>query len=167
MDSVIECRKSPRVPESKSECVSPDPLISQEIIKQRLRLQGNKTAKEEYKNQKLRDATICAQFAATKELAKASKSKADILVDQNIFMLFTAPDNGNMSEDSRRYLYLHRKIKLKKLPQMLVEEEEVEHKEAIQAERGRVTSGDIVAHPADAVDGIDHGDQPDKYQNVE
>lgn len=164
------CREMPHSTEPKNECVSPDPPISQEVVKQRLRLQGNKTAKEEYKNQKLRDATIRAQFAPAKKLAEASKSKVDILADQNILMLFTVLDNGNMSEDSRKYLHLRRKIELKKLPWMLVEEEEVKHREAVRAERGRVTSSDLVAHPADAVDAADHNDQPNKAhedQNAE
>jgi hypothetical protein len=173
--SVIECRKSLRVPaqvrgcreiphsiEPKSECAFHDPLIIQEVVKQRLRLQGNMVAKEEYKNQKLRDASIRAQFVATKELVEASKSKANILTDQNILMLFIAPDNGNMSEDSRKYLHLRRQIELKKLPRMLVEEEEVEYREAIWVERGRVTNGEIIAHPADVVDAANHGDQPNK-----
>jgi hypothetical protein len=42
----------------------------------------------------MRDATICVQLVATKELTEASKHKALILVDQNVLMLFTAPTIG-------------------------------------------------------------------------
>jgi hypothetical protein len=49
-----------------------------------LRPQENIAAKEEHKNQKMRDATIRAQLAAIKELVEASKRKAHILADQNI-----------------------------------------------------------------------------------
>jgi hypothetical protein len=65
-----------------------------------LRPQENIAAKEEHKNQKMRDATIRAQLAAIKELAEASKRKADILADQNVLMFFTVLDNENMNEDS-------------------------------------------------------------------
>jgi hypothetical protein len=111
--SVTECRKSQRVhaqgrgcremPHSndpKSECISHDSPINEAVGKQRLRPQENRAAKEEHKNQKMRDATIHAQLTTTKELAKASKRKVDILADQNILMLFTAPNNENMREDS-------------------------------------------------------------------
>jgi hypothetical protein len=33
-------------------------------------------------------------------LAEVSKHQADILVDQNVLMFFTAPDNGNITEYS-------------------------------------------------------------------
>jgi hypothetical protein len=95
--SVTECKKFPRVPaqvrgcremphfsDPESECASPHPPINQEVAKQYLRPQGNKAAKEEHKNQKLKDATIRAQLAAIKELVEASKRKAHILADQNI-----------------------------------------------------------------------------------
>jgi hypothetical protein len=54
---------------------SPDLPIKEATSKQRLRPQGNRAAKEEHKNQKLRNATIHAQLAAIEELAEASKPK--------------------------------------------------------------------------------------------
>jgi hypothetical protein len=114
--SVIECKKSSRVPaqgrgcremphysDPESECASPDTIVSEATGNQRIRSQGNIAAKEEHKNQKMRDTAMRAQLATTKELAEASKRKVDILADQNVLMLFTAPDNGNMTEDSREY----------------------------------------------------------------
>ena len=118
--SATECRKSQRmaaqvssreVPicsEPKSECASIDPPFKQAVGIQRLRPQGNRATKEEYKNQKLKDATIRAQLVATKELAEASRRKVDILADQNVLMLFIATDNGNLTEESREYLKLGR-----------------------------------------------------------
>jgi hypothetical protein len=43
----------------ESECASLDPVVSEVVRKQCLRPQGNRAAKEEYKNKKMRDATIC------------------------------------------------------------------------------------------------------------
>jgi hypothetical protein len=51
-------------------------------------------------------------------------------------MLFTAPNNGNMNEDSHEYLYLQRQIELKKLRRTLALEEEIERKEAARATNG-------------------------------
>jgi hypothetical protein len=146
--SVTECKKSSRVPaqgrgcremphysDPESECASPDTIVSEATGNQRIRPQGNIVAKEEHKNQKMRDVAMRAQLVATKELAEASKRKADILADKNVLMLFTAPDNGNMTEDSREYLHLHRWIELKKLHRQLAEEEEVERREAATAEK--------------------------------
>jgi hypothetical protein len=108
--SATECRKSSRVraqgrgvremphfSDLESECASVDPPSSVAVGKQLLRPQGNRAAKEEHKNQKLRDADVHVQLAATKELAEASKHKAEILTDQNVLMLFTAPDSENLS----------------------------------------------------------------------
>jgi hypothetical protein len=44
-----------------------------------VRAQGNRAAKEEYKNLKIRDATIRTQAAATVEMAAATRRKANIL----------------------------------------------------------------------------------------
>jgi hypothetical protein len=174
--SATECRKSQRmaaqvssreVPicnEPESDCASIDPPLRQAVGTQRLRPQGNRAAKEEHKNQKLRDATIRAQLAAKKELAEASRRKADILADQNVLMLFTAPDNGNLTEDSHEYLKLRCQVELKKLRSLLAEEEEKERREAIWAEKARgATTGDIATEAAHADHVVDHGgDQGDQ-----
>ena len=65
----------------ESECASLNLPISKAIGKECFRPQGNRTTKEELKNQKMKDATICAQLAATKEMVEASNHKAPILVD--------------------------------------------------------------------------------------
>jgi hypothetical protein len=49
---------------------------------------------------KLRDATICAQVVATKDMVETTKRKVDILENQNVLMIFTALDNRNMREDA-------------------------------------------------------------------
>jgi hypothetical protein len=176
--SITECKKSSRVPaqgrrcremppysDPESECASPNPTVSEVVGNKHLRPQGNKATKEEHKNQKMRDVAIRAQLATTKELAEASKRKVDILPDQNVLMLFTAPDNGNMIEDSREYLHLRRQIKLKKLRRQLAEEEEVERREAVRAEKnggGTGSGGTNVGRLVDQAnqsDGTDQGDR--------
>jgi hypothetical protein len=67
-------------------------------------------------------------------------------------MLFTTPDNGNMNEYSREYLYSCHQIELKKLHRKLAEEEEVEHREAIRAQRARgATMGSVAANLVEEV----------------
>jgi hypothetical protein len=98
---------------------------------------------------------------ATKELAEASKCKADILTDQNVLMLFTAPDSVNLSKDSREYLHLRRQIELKKLRRQLATEEEMELREAARLQQVKTTTtAAVAADPADQ-DATDHGDQGD------
>jgi hypothetical protein len=91
----------PHSSDPEFDCASSNPKIKEAVAKQCLRPQRNKAAKENHKNLKLKDIAICAQAATTKDLGEASKRKAEILEDQNVFKLFTAPDNGNMSEDFR------------------------------------------------------------------
>jgi hypothetical protein len=172
--SVTECRRSPRLhvhgrsctemppsSEPESDCASPDPPTRQAVGKKYFRPQGNRAAKEEHKNQKIRDATIRVQLVATKELAEASKRKADILADQNVLMLFTAPDSVNLSKDSREYLHLRRQIELKKLRRQLATEEEMELREAARLQQVKTTTtAAVAADPADQ-DAVDHGDQGD------
>ena len=92
---------------------------------------------------KLKDVAICVQAARIKDLVEASKRTADILDDQNVIMLFTAPNNRNMSEDFREYIHLHPKIELKKLRWKLAEEEEIERREAActQIDGGETCNG--------------------------
>jgi hypothetical protein len=187
--SVTECKKSSRVPaqgrgcremphysDPESECASPNPIVSEATGNQRIRPQRNRTAKEEHKNQKMRDAAMRAQLAATKELAEASKRKADILADQNVLMLFTAPDNRNMIEDSWEYLQLCCRIELKKLRRQLAEEEELERREAATAEKNGGGTGAATTSTWRSVDqaaqsgGADQGDhevQEDLTQDSE
>jgi hypothetical protein len=153
----------PHFSDPESECASIDPPSSVIVEKQLLRPQGNRAAKEEHKNQKLRDAAVHAQLAATKELAEASKRKAEILADQNVLMLFTAPDSENLSQDSREYLQLRHKIELKKLRRQLADEEERERKEVSHAEKpaGATTKGNGADLQGAALAG-EHGDQADR-----
>jgi hypothetical protein len=65
-----------------------------------------------------------------------------------------------MSEDSRKYLYMRRRIELKKLYRQLVDEEELERKEAARTKSaGGATSGAEAVDPPDAAD---HGEQVDR-----
>jgi hypothetical protein len=174
--SVTECRRSPRLPiqgrgctemppssEPESDCASLDPPTWQAVGKQHFRPQGNRATKEEHKNQKIRDATIRAQLAATKELAEASKRKADILADQNVLMLFTAPDSMNLSEDSREYFQLRQQIELKKPQRQLANKEEMELREAARMQQAKTTiTAAVAADLADQAHTADHGD--DGYQ---
>jgi hypothetical protein len=118
----FECRKSPTIQKNlrtlrempqlsglELDYTSPDPLTSQPSASlgssnQRVRPQGNKVAKEDHKNIKIRDAAIRVQAAATLEMAAASKRKADILEDQNVLMVFITHEAINISKETRKYL---------------------------------------------------------------
>jgi hypothetical protein len=70
-------------------------------------------------------------------------------------MLFTAPDNGNMSKDSQKYLHLCHQIKLKKLRRTLVLEEEIKRREAVHAKNGgggTNNAGIVSGHAVDQAD---------------
>jgi hypothetical protein len=154
--------------EPESDCASPDPPTRQAVGKQYFKPQGNRAAKEEHKNQKIKDATIRAQLVATKELAEASKRKADILADQNVLMLFTAPDSVNLSKDSQEYLHLRRQIELKKLRRQLATKEEMELREAARLQQVKTTTTAAVAtDPVDQADAADHGVQGDGGHQID
>jgi hypothetical protein len=114
------------VSDLESDCVEVDVEINLPPPRMRSRPQGNMAAKEDHKKMKLRDATIRAQAAATMEMAKVTKRKAQILEDQNVLMLFTTLEIGIMSEEAKEYLHLRRTIELKKLRRQVAEEEELE-----------------------------------------
>jgi hypothetical protein len=93
-------------------------------------------------------------------LVEASKRKADILANQNVLMLFTAPDNENLFEDSWKYLQLRRQIELKKLRRQLANKEEMELREATRVKQAEgTTTAAVAADPADQAHAADHGDQ--------
>ena len=138
---IVECRRIPlptrsgrqmapaSEPESDFVETTPTQVASGAGVgRMRVRPQGNRAAKEEHKNEKIRDSSIRAQAAAIVQMAEVSKKKADILEDQNVLMLFTAPETGIVSEAAMEYLELKRQVELKKL--RLAEEEEFE---AVQA----------------------------------
>ena len=110
----------------ESNCIEVDVETTQPSPRMRSRPQGNMAAIEDNKNMKIHDVAIRAQAVATKEMAAATKKKAQILEDQNVLLMFTSPDTRIISEEAKEYLHLKRTIELKKLRRLVDEEEEME-----------------------------------------
>jgi hypothetical protein len=54
---------------------------------------GTKAAKEDQRQQKVREAALFAQAEATKTMAAAQMRKVALLEEQNLLMLMTMPDS--------------------------------------------------------------------------
>ena len=75
---------------------------------------GDKTAKQDNVQQKMRDDALYAQAEATRSMAAIQMKKVRLIEDQNMLLLMTMPIEESVGEDARKYLRLRRGEELKK-----------------------------------------------------
>lgn len=87
----------------------------------RVRPQGSKRAMEDRRLTNFVETVAHAQATAIKAMADATLKKAQVMDDQNVFMLMTYAPNGVISATGARWLKLRQKEELRKLEARLAE----------------------------------------------
>lgn len=128
---------------------------------------GNRIAKEEHKQDKLRELAIRAQAAATKDMAAATWRKTELLQEQNVLMLFTTPDVQITDAGAREYLRLRREEELGKLRRRLEEDALLAEARRKAKEGANTREGREAEQPGATGGGVRASDDDDQWPEEE